>query len=257
MFDSYGTLDTIKRAKEVLEIQGFRRLLSKTNRWLFSSDYDAPIKNAIKRYSNDYKIFVDIGAGVGEITFDVASYFSKCICFEPSQINYQTLISNLKKTNFNNIITYNCALGEIKGTRDFYLSKQSRWNNRFNVAIKEEGEEFDLSQVEVNTLDHIFDSLGINEPCVIKIDVEGSEPQVMKGAQRILENDCVIISEFSSWAMNVNNCNPIDYIKLMKSMGYAFYNLDDSPIDEKYLIRLSKLTKNKKRVTEDFIIKKI
>lgn len=246
-------LEYFTSSKQILEVQGLRPFLSKLVRFLFSSDHNAEIKNTIKHYSSEYSIFVDIGAARGSITFDVAKNFLKCICFEPSPKNYQVFISKLKENTFTNIVPYNCALGEKIRKQNFFLSQNNYGDNRF---VKTPDEKFDSCEVEVNTLDSICENLGIKEKCIIKIDVQGSELEVMKGALRVLDRDCIIISEFWPWGMYLNNVEPLEYVQFMKSLDYTFFDLHGNPIKEEYIKRMCLLGKNKRHVADDFLIKK-
>ena len=114
-------LEKLKNAKEIVEVQGFRKLLKKTTRWYCSSDNDSEIKEVIKKYSDKYKIFIDVGAGTGEIICDVGKYFSKSICIEPAKNNFQELIKNVHKMNLKNVSTLNLALGEKTMKKEFMV----------------------------------------------------------------------------------------------------------------------------------------
>lgn len=240
----------LRSAKEILEVQGIRRLLNRIDERFFVPN--VKIINTIKKYSQEYRIFVDIGAGIGSITFDVASKFSKCICFEPSAKNYQIFMKNLMLNKLDNIVLYNCALGHKKQSRTFFCSPENPEDNRF---CKANDEKFDSCIVQVDTLDNIFESLQINEKCIIKIDVQGSELEVMKGSIKVLEKGCVIISEFWPWGMHVHNTDPLEYIEFMKSINYSFFDLNGKPINEQYASRLCSLGTKKKPVWDDFLIK--
>ena len=164
-------LNQIKGAKEIVKVQGFKKFFKRGYR-RYSAGPDFEIKNAIKRYSNDYEVFIDIGAAVGSITFSVATSFSRCICFEPEERNYRDFLNKLKNLGFSNIQIFNYALGKEKGKKKFFVSETARLDNRFNI---EDNEKFKEYEVEVDTLDNTCTKLGINEKCVIKIDVQGGE----------------------------------------------------------------------------------
>lgn len=253
--DSYRRRENIKRTYETIQVQGFYRFFQKTICY-FSGKNESAITNVIKQYSGKNKIFIDIGAGIGSVGLHAAVYFDKCIFFEPSKENFDELAKNVKKIKCNNVILQNVALADNQGQRTFYYSKNSRWNHRFHVSNNEDGEEFYSSTIQTETLDNVIEKLGLKGPFVIKIDVEGAEPLVMKGAQNVLKNDCVIISEFAPWRMNISGNNPLEFYEFMKSLGFSFFDLNNKPAD-KMALKLCKKAIDKKRVIEDFIIKKI
>ena len=218
--------NTLRTAIEVLQAQGFRKFLGRSKKWVFSADYNSEIKSVIKSYADQYKIFVDAGAGIGEITFDVAPEFQKCLAFEPYSDNYLDFKNNLEKSKLTNIKLFNVALGKTEEKKEFFLSKTNRWDNRFG---KTDDELFETSVVDVNALDDVFLKLDETEKCIIKMDVEGSEPDVMKGATQILKRGCIIITEFWPWGMYLNKSDPLDFVKFMKSYDYLFYDLKGKP----------------------------
>jgi len=243
----------LSSTKQILQVQGPKVFLHKLKKFLFYSDYNTDTKKIIKKYSADYNIFIDIGTNVGAIVLDIANHFSKSICFEPSTQNYDKFMENLKASKLCNIIPYKCALSDTKGIRKLFLSPDSSERHRLYETPNEKCTSED---VEVNTLDDILETLEISEKVIIKMDVEGSELNVLKGSRKILQKDCVIISEFSPRLMNVNNTNPSDYVLFLKKMGYSFFDLKEKPIKNEYLDRLCILGKNKIHVVDDFLIKK-
>ena len=186
-----------------------------------------------------------------EQTIGVAKNYSKCLCFEPLPQNYNKLIRNLKNNNLDNVLTYPYALAEKKGSQKLFLSPNNPGQSRLNVAPNEN---WDSIQVSVTTLDDVLNNLGINEKCVIKIDVEGYELNVLKGAVKTLERDCVIISEFWPFGLRINNVEPKEYVNYLKSKGYSFFNLNGKSVESTYFDKLC--IQNKRFVTDDFIIKK-
>lgn len=245
--------DYISSVIQVWQVQGFKVLLHKINKFLFWKEHNTDIIKIIEQFSKDYDVFLDVGSKIGAVTIGVGSHFTKCVCFEPATKNYQQLVSNIKKNDFDNIVPYNIALGNSKGTRTFYLSPTITGDNRFNI---QENEKFNSQEVEVNTLDDILESLNISEKCIIKIDVQGFELDVFKGAKKLLNKDCLIISEFWPWGLAINNTDPLEYIKYLQSLGFGFYDMDNNPVEYKYLSRLCLMGKTRRFVQDDFIIKK-
>lgn len=244
-------LAQIKGAKEIVQVQGIKKFFKRSYR-RYSSDPDLEIKNAINYYADKYDIFFDIGAAIGSITFPMAKSFSRCICFEPEERNYHDFLQRLRGSGFTNIQIFNFALGKEKGKKKFFVTKSGRLDNRFNI---EENEKFLECEVEVDTLDNVCTKLGINEKILIKIDVQGGELDVMKGAKKMLKQDCTVISEFWPWALRLNKVESIEYVEFMEDMDYRFFNLQDKLLDKKYLEKMYN-SKNKKFIHDDFIIKK-
>ena len=241
----------LRGASEIIEAQGFKNLFRRGYRF-FSSDPDLDIKNAINYFSKKYDTFIDIGAAVGSVTFTVANNFSKCVCFEPEKRNYNEFKAKLNEKKIKNIEIFNFALGKEKSEKEFFISPDGRLDNRFGIHPDEN---FNSYKVKINTLDEILKSINIEKKCLIKIDVQGYELEVMKGALKILENDCTIISEFWPWAMSLNGTSSLEYIEFLNSKGYSFFDLKNNPIENDELKKLCNY-EDKKFVHDDFIIKK-
>ncbi len=113
----------------------------------------------LKKFSKGINSAIDIGAGDGEQTlyFLAKTDAKKVYSFEPSKERLTEYIQN---------ITLN---GYGKNPRFVFISKYVGSNNNGSTI----------------TLDSIVDSIIL--PCVIKIDTEGGEVDILRGAKRLLE----------------------------------------------------------------------
>ncbi len=158
------------------------------------------------RYGN-FKRILDIGSNIGN---HMLFYCSKMnaqfvICFEPNDFNHSVLLKNVELNNLQQIVTINkCALGDVTGMgvqKDFSLM-----NTGMNRIVTDK-----QGTVEIKRLDD-FEYTDIN---FVKIDVEGFEIEVLKGAEVTLRtsNAVVMIEVFP------DNQPMVD--ELMQSYGYA------------------------------------
>lgn len=100
----------------------------------------------------------------------------KVITFEPHPGNFEILKRNVQINNLDNVEVVNKAVGSAKK-----LVKMSGKSNSRVVNSREEGKGF---EVEAIRLDDFFENQ--ERPELIKIDVEGFESEVLKGASRLL-----------------------------------------------------------------------
>lgn len=114
---------------------------------------------------------LDIGASVGLYASYWSKYCRKVYCFEPSSLVYQQLKETISK--FNNLEAKKIAISSYKGVSNFYLDPDRLSENTLSTNSLWPKEE-----VMVNTVDN----LGIDDICFIKIDTEGNELNVLKGA---------------------------------------------------------------------------
>lgn len=131
--------------------------------------------------SNDSYI-LDIGSNIGFTVLNMAQLSSngKVIGFEPDKLNYERCLNNINQNSFKNIKLYNIGLGsEELSTPMEVRTEFNRGGNR--VAVNGQG-----GIIQVKRLDDFFPLLGIPKVDVMKIDVEGYELHVLRGAEQTL-----------------------------------------------------------------------
>jgi len=128
------------------------------------------------------KCFIDIGANIGIHTVRIGKEGIDVYAFEPSPKTYGILCKNIK--DFPNIEPFNYALGDKNTEGLFYVHEQSKsgFDGLHNVYKKKDVKEI---KVKVRTLDSFdFKNIGL-----IKIDTEGNEYNILKGAFKTLKKE--------------------------------------------------------------------
>ena len=130
-------------------------------------------------------VIMDVGAHIGTFTLltsKIVGEKCKIIAIEPEPQNYKQLIENIKLNNFLNVNPLNIALGDYNGFGKLYISYSSQCHS---LLIKEDK----ISSIEVplKTLDNLLEELNLKKIDIIKIDTEGSELSVLKGAEKTLK----------------------------------------------------------------------
>jgi FkbM family methyltransferase len=172
--------------------------------------YDAYTLKIIQRSLKPGSNCIDIGCHKGEILdlMLAGAPDGKKIGFEPIPELYKYLTD--KYSEDPSVIIYPTALYDQAGTTSF----QHVLNAPAYSGIKKrryDGKHVDIHQITVKTdlLDHfITDDLQID---LIKIDVEGAEFRVMKGAVATLKR-CkpVVVFEFGLGAADFYNSDPLE-----------------------------------------------
>ena len=127
-------------------------------------------------------LFVDIGANIGSYTVLAGGHVgAKVVSIEPVPKTFEYLKTNIAINHINdNVMVYNFALGNEKGQIAF----TSTLDTMNHVATEPEE---NTIQVPVETLDAILEKE--KEPLLLKIDVEGFETNVLKGASQTLQKN--------------------------------------------------------------------
>jgi FkbM family methyltransferase len=120
-----------------------------------------------------WRVAIDVGAHVGFWTRDMAEKFDMVFAFEPAQDTYECLIKNT--SDLENVFCTQSAIGEEVGCCVVKDGKLGNTGSRF-VRKANEG-------VTMLTLD----SLKFPHCDFLKVDVEGYELQVLRGAEALIE----------------------------------------------------------------------
>lgn len=135
-------------------------------------------------------IVVEVGANIGTHTVMMAKkvgFGGKVFAFEPQRIVYQTLCANIALNSIKNVYAYNMAVGAKEGHVYIPSMDYESTNNFGGVSVKEniQGEKIQLVNLD--------DFLEIDLCKLIKIDVEGMEIDVLKGAVNIISRHSPIL----------------------------------------------------------------
>ncbi len=165
-------------------------------------------------------LFVDIGANVGVYAVLASAVKkAKSIAVEPIPEPFQNLINNLKINKIENIVeALNLGLGDEDA--ELMFTKNLDCENRIAVASDKESE---CIKVPVKTLDEIIKT---RNPIMLKIDVEGYEEKVLKGAKQILQRDSlkVLIVELHNLGgkYSIDDKNNHDMLLGLKFQPYDY-----------------------------------
>ena len=130
-------------------------------------------------------LFVDVGANTGVYSV-LASGVKRAesIAIEPSAETLELLNQHIELNKLENKIKiFDCAVGASKGILKFTKNLDS-----INRVVREEDTEVDTMELRVEALD---DLLADKNPALLKIDVEGFELNVLRGATQTLKNQAL------------------------------------------------------------------
>lgn len=196
--------------------------------------------------SDANSVFMDVGANVGDWSAALigVGYAGRLVAVDPLSINLSKVREKLTALNYSNFELCECALSDKAGKLKFFINKDptlSGHDSLFDMQTIGYKEGVDCIDVQSNTLDELAKQLNISKIDFLKIDVEGNELSVLKGAKSLLSEEAIdfIQIEFghASRAAHiylhdiVHFVNEYDYtIFVIKPTG--FLPLDFSPFTE-------------------------
>jgi len=139
-----------------------------------------------KRYEpKKSHVIADVGSNIGI----PAVYFAKSIgkhgkifCIEPDPKNTEFLEMNLEENNLKNAEIIPKAAWNIKGRKKLYVGKAPGWNSMYKIK----GNVFIDGSINVDT-DTIDNMIGPGKINFLKIDTEGGEIEVIRGAKETIK----------------------------------------------------------------------
>ncbi len=132
---------------------------------------------------------IDIGAHIGSYTLRMAKRFRHVIAFEPNPYNRYILGLNLHLNKMGNVQVEEAALSDREEIRSFFLHRAADGTGSLNPHHY--GFKYDKTvQVKVKKLDDFeFERVDL-----LKIDAEGNELPILKGATRTIEHSGPILA---------------------------------------------------------------
>lgn len=152
--------------------------------YVFRDSYEEELGN-LSLYLSPGSVFVDVGANYGIYSLIAARIVGdsgRVIAFEPAQENFEILKKNILLNCMNNINLFPLALSDRNGLMKLYYHPDPGRNS----LIPEHSKFMNGEEVEVKKLDQVLEKIGINLVDFIKIDVEGADLLVIKGAKETI-----------------------------------------------------------------------
>ena len=143
---------------------------------------------------------LDIGAWVGTWTMAMNSFCGRVIAFEPDPVHYECLVKNCP----DDVETQQLAVG----------------NDEKMIALSEDDFTQAKRVIGEGTIPMVtIDSLDLDDVDLIKIDVEGFEMEVLKGAKNTLASVSYLMIELNNNAKKYGSSN-LEIAKFLRKMKF-------------------------------------
>ena len=176
--------------------------------------------------------YLDIGANLGNWTQQAirlsAQHNTKVRihCFEPCAGTRSLLEARMNGHSEVSVVAL--ALSDHRGTATFYSSGEGKGTNSLGASSGPIAE-----QVEVCTLDHFLETRRLGHVRMAKVDAEGFDFLILKGATKTLANRAIDVIQFEyNWRWLQNGASLRAVFDLIKCLDYSFGKLTPSGILE-------------------------
>jgi FkbM family methyltransferase len=135
-------------------------------------------------------VVYDVGAFKGTLTMFFASRCAHVVSYEPNSINYTRLLENLRLNALNNVTVRKLGVGASSGSGDLVfmplMTGGGSLERKTVDQLKKSGAAVESERIQITTIDQDITDAGLPRPDFIKIDIEGSELEALKGAAETL-----------------------------------------------------------------------
>ena len=178
----------------------------------------------LKKYN--VKTFIDIGANEGKVSSVIHTLFPSATiyAFEPLPTEFNILKKTLSSPH---IILNNIALSDSVGNAVFYENNLGPYSSLLKVS--KAGEEFqplihDFKEITVDqtTLDEYFKDINLEGIVVMKMDAQGVEHLILKGAEKTLKKVDIIHVEIMFSSFYENQCLFSDLHNILSKEGFEY-----------------------------------
>ncbi|MDO8658009.1 MAG: FkbM family methyltransferase [Candidatus Levybacteria bacterium] len=185
-----------------------------------------PQMNFVYRVLNNNDVFVDIGANIGVYSLIAASKITKgkIFAFEPTKEMLKIFYENIHLNNFSEKIkVIEKAVSDTNTPIHFTVSNISDTNH---ISYGKYDEKNSIS-VNSTTIDHFLKINNIDHIDMLKIDVEGAELKVLKGAKKSLKE-----KRISYILLEINTCSKlfnsytVESLEFLTKYDYIIYFFD-------------------------------
>jgi FkbM family methyltransferase len=173
-------------------------------------------------------LVIDVGANVGFFALRFARWVGdrgKVIAIEPEDANYASLVEAIERQGFSSRVETLKAVAAATGGE---VLLEINPVHPADHKISRDGTGLPVSAV---TLDQLLQArLGLRL-ALVKIDVQGAEMMVLKGAGRILkETNPALFVELSEEGLNKFGSSVTEILKYLAELDYeAFWLMPDAP----------------------------
>ena len=217
--------------------------------FIMHGDFIPDESEVLKKILKPGMIFIDVGANIGYFSLIAAKLVGgqsngkgMVFAFEPDENNFSLLQKNINANGYKNIIAIKKAVSDKVSTAKFYLEKENLCAHSLTPKTN-----CDFTEVETISLDEYFKDKKIdpvrgpslktttlvkqkdfasNGVDVVKIDVEGMEPAVLRGMENLIKanESMAIITEYYPKAISNAGYSPNDYLESLKKSGFRLVN---------------------------------
>lgn len=189
---------------------------------VFSADWERSERAALGAEMASNDVLLDIGANHGFYTCWFAQNHKHVLAFEPEEGNLRFLKENVQKNGFENVEVFPVALSDSAGLIELFGDGDCA---SLNAGWHGASRQFRQLVPRVR-LDDLIGQRFEGQKILVKLDVEGHELEVLRGAQELLSRETAptwLIESFPYMQTEDRRSNPghEELLEMMERLGYS------------------------------------
>lgn len=186
--------------------------------------YERRKVHVIRHFLKPGMTFIDIGSNKGDFSLIAAKIMNgegAILAFEPEPTNCLWIRRSIELNRYENIQLFEIALGDRNESTKLYLGEKSGWHS---LVPSLPSRNIGAIVVQKRTLDSVLEENVCQKVDIMKIDVEGSEMMVLKGAYKTLMNNpsMTILLDIHPHL----GVDPFEVCNFLRELGFSIYQMN-------------------------------
>jgi FkbM family methyltransferase len=196
------------------------RLLPLYRLQMLFGTYESSTVQACRSWLRPGMTVIDVGAHAGYYTVlfsRLVGASGRVFAFEPHPANFELLSRNVRRRAAGNVHTCRAAVSDREAQADFWQAPLSLGHSLLPVKAGAE-----RMRVQTVTLDAFCRREALEHVDLVKIDVEGAEPEVFDGMREICARSPrpAVLAEFKPELCARRGCDPGDWLARLSALGF-------------------------------------
>lgn len=202
---------------------------------IYLHPYEWDTREFIRRYLKTGEVFVDVGAHLGFFSMIAARKVGAEGCvyaFEPSPDTFRHLEANVALNRFSQVICVPAAVSDQPGSAVLHTRLNEPSDAFSTLTNFNPDNQVKSMPVTCVSLDEYLQQQKRSDVHLVKIDVEGWEAHVLRGAESLLTTPDapVLVIEFCDWLAEAAGSSTQALRSQIEALGYGLYHYDPANI---------------------------
>ncbi|MCU0549632.1 MAG: FkbM family methyltransferase [Leptolyngbya sp. Prado105] len=214
---------------KIIDIGGKKYTITSDDQYLKKKRFEPSMIKLFRAIAENSEVILDIGANIGCTALLFGELAQRVYAFEPSPTTFKFLEKNVLNSGLKNITLQNLGLGAEPSESTLTFSPSNRAGGFVSNQTQIETGHV-IEKIVIRPLDDLVQQLNLSIVDFIKIDVEGFEGQVLKGAKQTLATyRPIVVLELNHWCLNVFQRTSVpDFLDLLRSIFPILLAIDGS-----------------------------